>query len=108
MLTKNTELTIAHLEQQGFIKEIAMQYRWKPSKTKAREFAQKMAEIDEYCLKNNISQSRSSDSYYFTINGEDYRVSNHTVAQSNRGAYNEFGERTRENYHVDGEYDREH
>ncbi len=59
-----------------------MAYKWKPSKTKAREFAAAMKEIDEYCRKNNISQSLSSDSYYFTCNGISYRISNHAVERS--------------------------
>lgn len=60
-----------------------MSYRWKPSKSAAREFAAKMNEIDS---------SLMQDSYYFTIDGQKYRVSNHTVAASNRGAYNVEGE----------------
>lgn len=48
------------------------------------------------------------DSYYFSINGEDYRVSNHTVAQSNRKAYNSLGVKVREEYHDPDEYDRQH
>lgn len=81
---------------------------WKPSKSRAREFARKMDEIREYCDENGISYSASMDSYYFTANGERYRVSNHTVAQSNRGAYDEFGEKVRPLYHEPGEFDREH
>ena len=45
-------------------------YKWKPSKTKAKEFAKTMQEIDSFCQENGISQSLSSDSYYFTINGK--------------------------------------
>lgn len=56
--------------------------RWKPSKTAKREFASKMKEIDEYCRDNGISQSASSDSYYFTHNGIAYRISNHAVERS--------------------------
>ena len=73
--------------------------RFKPSKTAAREFAAKMQEIDEFCTKNGISQSRSSDSYYFTINGKNYRVSNHSVEASDKAAYNELGEQVRAVYH---------
>ncbi len=80
-------------------------YKWKPSKTAMREFAEKMREIDDFCDKNNIIQSRNSDSYYFCLNGQNYRVSNHTVEASNRHAFNEFGEQTRELYHEDGERD---
>ena len=56
--------------------------RWKPSKTAKREFAQKMDEIDTFCAEHEIDQSRSSDSYYFSINGQEYRVSNHSVEAS--------------------------
>ena len=91
--------------------------RWKPSKSKAREFARLMDEIREYCDEHGISYSTSMDSYYFTVDGERYRVSNHTQAASDRGMYGfdvftgEYGQR-RESYHrrQDGsfEYDRDH
>ena len=58
-------------------------YKWKPSKQARREFAKKMQEIDDFCAKNNITQSRTSDSYYFDIDGQNYRVSNHSVEASN-------------------------
>lgn len=77
-------------------------HRWKPSKTAIREFAQKMDEIDDFVAKNGISQSANSDSYYFTINGKDYRVSNHSVEASNRGAYDQFGNQRRMLYHPGG------
>lgn len=79
--------------------------KWKPSKTAAREFAKQMNEIDDFCSANGISQSRSSDSYYFEINGQKYRVSNHSVEASNRHAYNWQGEQVRERYHNDGRKD---
>ena len=83
-----------------------MSFRWTPSKTAKREFAQKMEEIDKFCEKNGIQQSRSSDSYYFYVNGKSCRVSNHTMALSNRRAYDEAtGEQLRPLYHVDDEYD---
>ena len=59
-----------------------MGYRWKPSKTAAREFAEKMKEIDDYCRIHEISRSLSYDSYYFWHNGTHYRVSNHAVEKS--------------------------
>lgn len=78
--------------------------KWKPSKTAAREFAETMSNIDDFCRENGIGQSRSSDSYYFTINGVDYRVSNHTIAASDNGmyrvnAYTGELEKVRESYH---------
>lgn len=83
-----------------------MSFKWKPSKTAKREFAQKMSEIEEFCYQNGIRKSRSGDSYYFTVNGKSCRVSNHTVAASNRRAYDETtGEQTRRLYHLDDEYD---
>lgn len=78
-------------------------YRYKPSKTKIREYAEKMDRIDDFCSKNNISKSENSDSYYFEINGQKYRVSNHSVESSNRGAYEEgTHEQIRELYHPEG------
>ena len=79
--------------------------KWKPSKTAKIEFAQKMKEIEEFCKKHNISKSISSDSYYFTIKGKNYRVSNHTVEASNNHAFNDFGEQVRELYHPRGRED---
>lgn len=78
-------------------------YRYKPSKTKIREYAEKMDRIDDFCSKNNISRSANSDSYYFELNGKKYRVSNHSVESSNRGAYEEgTHEQIRELYHPEG------
>lgn len=78
-------------------------YRYKPSKTKIREYAEKMDRIDDFCRENNISKSANSDSYYFEINGQKYRVSNHSVESSNRGAYEESThEQIRELYHPEG------
>lgn len=80
-----------------------MAYRkWTPSKTAKREFAQKMNEIDDFCREHGIQQSASSDSYYFSINGKSYRVSNHSVEASNARAFTNLGEQIREKYHPDG------
>ena len=80
-----------------------MAFKKKFSKTAKREFAQKMNEIEVFCKNNNISSSFSNDSYYFELNNQKYRISNHTVQASNRNAYTELGEKRRELYHVDGE-----
>lgn len=80
-----------------------MARKWKPSKTAAREFAKKMDEIEVFCAEHNIISSRSNDSYYFTIGGINYRVSNHSVEASNAAAYDSLtGEKHRELYHEDG------
>lgn len=82
---------------------MACGYKWKPSKTAAREFARKMDEIAEFCALNGIHQSARGDSYYFAINGVDYRVSNHSVEASNARAFDaETGEQIREVYHDGG------
>ncbi len=80
-------------------------HKWTPSKTAKREFAQKMDEISEFCAKNGIQQSRNGDSYYFTIKGKNYRVSNHSVEASNAHAYNWLGEQSRDLYHPGGRKD---
>ncbi len=79
--------------------------KWKPSKTKAREFAAKMDEIDTFCDEHGISRSASSDSYYFVLNGKKYRVSNHSVESSNARSENWLGETVRAKYHPDGRED---
>lgn len=76
-------------------------YKYKPSKSKAREFAQTMSGIENFCAENGIRKSVNSDSYYFTINGQDYRVSNHTIEASNSKAYDDFGNKLRDKYHDD-------
>lgn len=80
-----------------------MGYKYRPSRKMAREYAKQMSEIDSFCEENGISQSRTSDSYYFVLGGQRYRVSNHTIAASNRKAVNEFGVKVREKYHSDTE-----
>ncbi len=77
---------------------------WKPSKTARREFAQKMQEIDAFCKQHNIDKSRSGDSYYFTLHGTDYRVSNHSIEASNAGAINYLGAQVRDLYHPEGRH----
>lgn len=79
--------------------------RWRPSKAAAREFAKEMEEIREFCNENDIAYSNSMDSYYFRINGKEYRVSNHSVEASNRGAFDELGNQLREKYHEGGRKD---
>lgn len=76
-----------------------MGYRYKPSRAKAREYAEQMEHIREFCNANGIDHSLSMDSYYFVLNGKRYRVSNHTIEASNRAAYDEFGNKLREEYH---------
>lgn len=76
--------------------------KWKPSKTAARQFTDTMSTIKEFCNNNGIDYSKTCDSYYFGINGVNYRVSNHTVEMSNYKAYDEFGNKVRELYHPNG------
>lgn len=80
-----------------------MSYKWKPSKAAAAEYSAKMAEIETFCLEHNIRQSLRGDSYYFVLDGKLYRVSNHTVEASNRGAFDDMGNQIRELYHEAGE-----
>lgn len=76
-----------------------MGYRYNPSRADARDFAQKMQEIEEFCHEHGISHSFSNDSYYFVIGDVRYRVSNHTTAASDRGMYDDFGNKVRDSYH---------
>lgn len=74
-------------------------YKWKPNKAEVREFAEKMEKIKAFCEQNGIYQSWAGDSYYFTLNGVDYRVSNHTTEASDAGAFDIYGEKIRDLYH---------
>lgn len=77
---------------------------WRPSKAGKKEYADRMREIEDFCAKNGIRSSLSNDSYYFTVDGRKYRVSNHTVEASNRGAFDDTtGEQKRELYHQPGD-----
>ncbi|MDL2294093.1 hypothetical protein LJC60_05620 [Ruminococcaceae bacterium OttesenSCG-928-D13] len=88
-----------------------MAYYWNgkyhPSKDDKAEYAEKMREIEAFCEEKSIHRSLGGSSYYFTLNGQDYRVSNHTVDASNRKAYREDGYgrevQIREEYHPGGE-----
>ena len=82
-----------------------MSYKWKPSKAAAREFAEKMSVISDFCRAHYIKKSLSGDSYYFELSGVKYRVSNHTVEASNNAAYNDAGDQVRQLYHPEGEAD---
>ena len=73
--------------------------RYKPSRTAAREFAQEMERIEIFCSEHGIRRSASSDSYYFSVNGTKYRVSNHTRSASDKGMYDMSGYKVRESYH---------
>lgn len=89
---------------------MAYNRKWKPSRSKARQFAQQMDEVRAYCDANSVRYSSSMDSFYFTINGQDYRVSNHSVEASNSRAYGVdpfTGEwvQKREKYHEGGRLD---
>ena len=74
--------------------------KWKPSKARAIQFAQKMNDIETFCQENGITKFRNGDSYYFILYGKRYRVSNHTVKSSNSRASNQFGQQIRDKYHI--------
>ena len=59
-----------------------MSYKWKPSKSAKKEFAQKMDRIQVFCDKHGIEYSSTMDSFYFVLNKQQYRVSNHSVETS--------------------------
>ena len=77
--------------------------KYRPSRAKINEFIEKMNEIDAFVACHNISSSKTNDSYYFKINDKEYRVSNHSIQQSNAKAYDDLGNQIREKYHAEGE-----
>lgn len=80
---------------------MAYNRKWKPSKAAKAEYMAAMENIDSFCRENGIHASKGGDSYYFELNGKNYRVSNHSIEASNAKAYNFLGEQVREKYHDD-------
>jgi hypothetical protein len=56
-----------------------MGFKYKFSKSKAREYAEKMDSVQSFCDDNCIQYAVSLDSFYFTLHGQKYRVSNHRI-----------------------------
>lgn len=81
---------------------MAHRFKYTPSRAKAREYAQEMDDIRKFCDAHGIAYSRTMDSYYFSVNGKSYRVSNHSVESSNAHAYAWNGEQIRQQYHAGG------
>ena len=75
--------------------------RYRISRKAKKEYACKVEQIDAFCAEHGIDRSCSGDSCYFIINGQKYRVSNHSIEASNRHAVSFFGEVLREKYHPD-------
>ena len=67
-----------------------------PSKERRKKDAIK---LESFCRENAIIKSETGKSYYFSMAGKKYRVSNHTIADSNRGAYGKNGKKRRRLYH---------
>lgn len=78
-------------------------YKYKPSKEAAAAYAEQIKTLRAFCAENNISSSRSGESYYFALNGKKYRISNHTIDSSDAGAYDRNGEQIRGLYHYDAD-----
>jgi len=76
---------------------------YKMSAAARAAYGQQMREVEEFCKAHEINRSRSGDSYYFELGGQTYRVSNHTVEQSDSGMYGfdfDGSEKTRASYHA--------
>ena len=88
---------MGHMQRRGYI------YRYKPTRKEVEEFKNKMNEVEEFLDKHpNVSASLSRDSFYFELNGQHYRVSNHSIEASNARAYDKWThEQIREKYHDD-------
>ena len=59
-----------------------MRFKKRFSRSQINDFKEQMEKIEKFCQVNKIDKSRSSDSYYFTLNDINYRVSNHSVNSS--------------------------
>lgn len=73
-----------------------------------RAFCQirEVAAVDEekltaFCKENGIKRSKRGNSFYFTIEGKNYRVSDHSADFSNRCRFASNGKKIRGKYHSD-------
>lgn len=66
------------------------------------EEKRRLSEIRAFCDANGIHYSKTMDSFYFKVRGQAYRVSNHSVEASNKGAIGRDGKKRRELYHPNG------
>ena len=57
------------------------------------------AELTEFCERNGIRRSKYGDSFYFTLQGKRYRISNHSTEISNSWSRNLNGKQIRRPYH---------
>ena len=76
--------------------------KWKPNRAEAQEYKEQIEKINKFVEEKGITKSLNGSSYYFQLNGQFYRVSNHTIEASNKGAEDEFGNILRAKYHQDG------
>jgi len=60
-----------------------------------------MNDVRSFCKANGIRMS-GTGSYYFELYGQRYRVSDHSIEDSNRGAYDKKGYQRRRLYHPNG------
>jgi hypothetical protein len=61
-------------------------------------------DVRRFCRANGIRMS-DSGSYYFELYGQRYRVSDHSIEESNRAAYDRRGCQRRRLYHPKGRED---
>jgi|LakMenEpi03Aug12_release.lakeMendotaPanAssembly.Ray.scaffolds.fasta_scaffold1369336_2 hypothetical protein len=77
-----------------------MAYKWKPSKSAINEYKEKKDRLDTFLKEHSeIISSTSKESFYFMIDDKYIRVSNHTIAKSDSGMLDEFGNMLRDSYH---------
>ena len=56
--------------------------------------------LKDFCNLNGIKYAASFDSFYFSDkHGNEFRISNHTMTESNKHCFNCYGEKVRETYH---------
>lgn len=77
--------------------------KWKPSKKAKEEFKEKMNAIELFLSNHlDVNASSSRDSFYFSFENKNYRISNHSIESSNARAYSRLtDEQVREKYHDD-------
>jgi len=83
-----------------------MKKRYTPNKAQKERFIEEIKRVEQFLDEHpEIGHSILLDSYYFNINGKNVRVSNHTIDASDRGMYDRNGDKVRDSYHSNCNYD---
>jgi hypothetical protein len=88
--TNQTKYWKARAEERRYLASRQSAEPWTPEQE---------AELSAFCAAEGIRRSQNGDSFYFSAQGKQYRISNHSEEISNAWGKNLNGKRIRGSYH---------